>query len=63
MRVPEERRSVPAPFLASFITDFSDSKCQMAVAVLHRVRMHRYIAETLSMSASESSERPIPQLL
>ena len=26
------------------------------------LKMHRYIAETLSMSASESSERPIPQL-
>ena len=60
MRVPKECRSVPAPFLASFTTDFSDSNCQVAVAVLHRAEnasIHRRDAEY------EHERVPLPQLL
>ena len=62
MRVPEERRSVPAAFLASFTTNFSDSKCQMAVAVLHRCQntsIHRRDAEYERERVQRAPHTPI----
>ena len=60
MRVPKECRSVPAPSLASFTTDFSDSNCQAAVTVLHRAEN----ASIYRRDAEYEHERVLlPQLL
>ena len=62
MRVPKERRSVPAPFLASFTTDFSDTKCQVAVSELHRAEnasIHRRDAEYERERVQRAPHTPI----
>ena len=62
MRVPKERRYVPAPSLASLTTNFSDSKCQVAVAVLHRAEngsIHRRDAEYERERVQRAPHTPI----